>query len=311
MTQLAQALVVGSNGKFGQVFASKLARSGLSVTGLDLDPQPATASSVSDYYQGSVAKLPPAVREVLGSVDCIVLCVPEDALLQSLADLLTSVRDEVVVVDILSVKKRVAGLFQTLGREIGYLSIHPLFPPMEDFSRFPMCAVSLGENCRSKAFLELLSGWGSKITTLNASEHDAVMASVQTTPHAALLAFGLAISKSKVPFELLWRLSTPIQKSMLALLFRVVSSEHVDSHWLIQRNNESASNARSSLEECLHEVATIVEAGDAKAFDGLCSSLRTMFGPATSELGQAAASLLVSQQHRHIGGTSETFLEIE
>lgn len=311
MTQLTQALVIGSNGKFGQVFASKLARSGLSVAGLDLNPQPAPASSVSTYHQGSVAQLPHGVREVLGRVDCIVLCVPEEAVLQSLGDLLSSVRDEAVVVDILSVKGRVAGLFRDIGRRVGYLSIHPLFPPMEDFSRFPMCAVPLAENRRSEAFLELLSSWGSEITTLSAGEHDAVMASVQATPHAALLAFGLALSKSNVPFELLWRLSTPIQKSMSALLFRVVSSEHVDSHWLIQRNNESASNARSILEGCLHEVATIVEAGDARAFSDLCSSLRTMFGPATTELSQAAASLLVSQQHRQVGGTSETFLEIE
>jgi prephenate dehydrogenase len=264
--QLKTCLVVGINGQFGRILARKLAAQGLQIAGLDLQERAADSAVCRHYYSGAIDSTHSGpLREAIRSADCVILCIPEEVIVRSLGSLCTAMDPNAVLVDIASVKSRICDTFQGISRKIGFLSIHPMFGPIDDFSGKTICIVDLYDNDRARVFDGYIRAWGATVTVMSASKHDAATALVQTLPHAALLAFGTTLQSSDIPFHTVWNIATPIQKLMLALMTRIVDEGH-NTYWSIQLNNPYSAQTRQALSDHLAALSSIVDANQFERF---------------------------------------------
>ncbi len=278
-------LIVGVNGQFGRIFARKLAGEGGEIAGWDLQAQSFDAGICPSYRQMALGAAAPAgAASVLEWADCVVLCTPEEVIREALPGLCGALRQDALLVDIASVKTRIRDTFQQIHAQRGYLSIHPMFGPTEDFGGRAVCVVPLRASRRGERFLEKLASWRADIRIMSADEHDAVTALVQALPHAALIAFGAALASSPVPLETVWAVATPIQKLMLALTARVATSGDHSTAWSIQAANPGASAARERLQAQIERVQSVVSAQQMEGFTALLDSIRSYLGPELAQL---------------------------
>lgn len=282
-------LVVGINGRFGAIFARKLAQGGAAVSGMDLQPAAAEPAVCGRYFSSSLAALDGAAERAVAEADCVVLCIPESAVLAALPRIGGAMRDDALLVDIASVKCRIHGVFTGLDTRIGYLSIHPMFGPMDDFSGRSVCLVPMRDSPRARQFAARIVRWGAHTTVLTAQEHDSATALVQALPHAALIAFGATLAASGVSLETMRTVATPIQKLMLALTARLVSGEP-ETYWSIQSANPHAAAARERLISQLQALSATIARGDAGGFGTTLESIRRYLGAFEGDLQQLAAS---------------------
>jgi 4-amino-4-deoxyprephenate dehydrogenase len=278
-------LIVGVNGQFGQIFARKLAGEGDEVAGMDLQERPFDAGACPMYRQMALGVAAPAAAA--GAVewaDCVLLCIPEEVIREVLPVVCRAMRRDALLVDIASVKTRIRDEFKGIEAQVGYLSIHPMFGPMEDFGGRTVCVVPLKASRRGERFLEKIASWRADIRVMSADEHDAVTALVQALPHAALIAFGAALATSPVPLDTVWAVATPIQRLMLALAARVATSGDHSTSWSIQSANPAASPARESLKAQMERVERVVAAQQSEGFTAILDSIRSYLGPELARL---------------------------
>jgi prephenate dehydrogenase len=284
-------VIAGVNGRFGRIWARKLAEAGADICGLDLQDAALEPSICRRYVRSSITEMAAAAERAVVEADYVLLCVPESAVLQALPRLGALLRDDALLMDIASVKTRIRDALAGLSLRCGYLSLHPMFGPMEDFSDRAICLIPLRENARSQRFASLIAGWGARLSTLTAEQHDSVTALVQTLPHAALIAFGAALSDSGASFELVWDIATPIQKIMLALAARIVAGEH-EVYWSIQSANPFAATARDKLEDELRQVSALVQDARRPEFAAKLEAVQQFLRPYGSTLEEMAARLV-------------------
>ncbi|GEM_PF-5249460 len=246
---MKNCLVIGRDGKFGSIFAGKLAAEGLSVEGIDV--------SASREERESLA----------AASDCIVLCVPEAVVIESIPLLAGCVKPEAVIVDIASVKSRIGQAVSQAGLRAAYLSIHPMFGPLSDFEGKNIGVVPLGGN--ADPFIALLQKWGARLTTFTAAEHDRTVAYVQAMTHAAILQMGAALRNAAVPWE---PLSTPVHTSVLALCARIVTGDP-SLYWDIQTANPFAAQARDDYANALADLSEMIRQSDYEGFKRLFADL--------------------------------------
>jgi prephenate dehydrogenase len=215
------------------------------------------------------------------------LCVPESAVVAALPHLCSVMRSDALLIDIASVKSRIHEAFSKLDTGVGYLSIHPMFGPMEDFSGRAVCIVPLRENPRAQKFSTLVARWGAQVRVLTAQEHDSATALVQALPHAALIAFGATLAASGVSVDSLSSVATPVQKLMLALTARLVSGGP-EIYWPIQAANPYASRARDALAAQLQSLSEAVSDDSARRFGVTLGDIRAYLGPFEGDLRQLA-----------------------
>ena len=281
-------VVAGVNGQFGRIFARKLAREGASVYGIDLQDSAAEPAICEAYFCSSIADMAQPIAQVVADADYVLLCVPEEAVLGALSRLCELMRDDAVVMDIASVKTRISEALSRLGGRVGYLSLHPMFGPMEDFSGRAICIIPLRENAKGELFASVLEQWGAHVTRLSPQQHDSATALVQALPHAALIAFGGTLASSGLSFDMLWRIATPIQKLMLALAARVVNGEH-DTYWSIQSANPAAGVARDELQAELGNLSAMISDARWPDFSAKLDSIRRYLAASGGTLESLAA----------------------
>ncbi len=285
ISETRRYLIVGINGQFGRIFARKLAGEGGEVAGMDVQERPFDAGVCPAYWQMALGiEAPAAAASALEWADCVVLCIPEDAIREALPSVCRAMRRDALLVDIASVKTRIRDRFREIKAQMGYLSIHPMFGPTEDFGGRAVCVVPLRASRRGERFLEKLASWRADIRVMSADEHDAVTALVQALPHAALIAFGAALAASPVPLETMWAVATPIQKLMLALTARVATSGDHSTSWSIQSANPGASAARESLKAQIERVESVVAGQQTEGFTAILDAVRSYLGPELEQL---------------------------
>jgi prephenate dehydrogenase len=289
---LGRCVIVGINGLFGRIWAKKLSLEGAEIGGLDLQASLIEPTACCTYAQSSIDDLTASAERLIVEADFIFLCIPEDAILPALPRLCELVRTETLLVDIASVKTRIQDALKKIDLRSGYLSVHPMFGPMEDFSNRAVCVVSVRENPRSAVLLGLMSTWGANISTLTAEQHDAATALVQATPHAALIAFGAALESSGIGIDVLWKIATPIQKIMLALTARVAAGEH-DTYWSIQTSNPHADAARDRLASELQLLSAIAGSDKKTDFFKKLDLIRQYLGSRDDSLEELAAKFIL------------------
>ncbi len=278
-----RALVAGCNGKFGAIFAEKLAADGLRVDGLDIGDAPAHPGLVANYLSADISRPGEAALALLTSADCILLCVPEPVVLEAIPAVCGVAGPGAVIVDIASIKTRIEAAVRRAAPRAAYLSIHPMFGPHPSFEARNVCVTPLAENASSAWFTGLLEKWGAKLTALSASEHDKNAAYIQSMTHAALLQMAAALQRSGLPFDTVSALSTPVQRTLLALCARIVSTDPA-LYWDIQAVNPFAEEARRGFDHAGEELSGIVDRADQEAFAKLLEEIAAYLAPSAPSL---------------------------
>ena len=250
---LKRACLVGVNGAFGRILARKLSRAGLAVSGTDLPTTDGRAPEpvLEEFVPGEIGTLLAGRKDWFAGFDLLMFCTPENVVTEHLPAAM-SIEGPVLYSDICSVKSRIAkgvasgaGLRQT---PFAYVSIHPMFGPVEDFTGFNLCVVPMGGGAAEPrdAFVALLKGWKAHHVDLSAEEHDRLTAWVQAACHFAILGYGAALAASGASWESMQRISTPTQQLLLSLVARIALSDEA-TYGQIQKENPFAAGARAEI----------------------------------------------------------------
>lgn len=250
---LRRACLVGVNGAFGRILARKLHHAGLTVSGVDLPPRDGRAPEgvLDEFFPGEVGPLLAERRDWFSGFDLVMFCTPESVVIEHLPAAL-GIEGPTVLADICSVKSRIAEVVTrcaATGRTpFSYVSIHPMFGPVEDFTGFNLCTVPMTDGAGESraAFLALLDGWNARRIELSAEEHDRLTAWVQAACHFAILGYGAALAASGASWERMQRISTPTQQLLLSLVARIALSDEA-TYGQIQKENPFAAGARAEI----------------------------------------------------------------
>jgi len=291
MSNLQRFLVVGCNGRFGNIFAEKLAEEGFRVDGLDRDDAPSRQSSIENYCRASIMEPDEPAVESLRAADGVLLCVPEAIVLDSISVLARHVRSNSVVVDIASIKTRIADAVSGSGTLFGYLSIHPMFGPLRSFESRNICIVPIRENAKSRDFVELLHKWQARLVTTTAAAHDRTTAYVQAVTHAAILNVALTLRHAGWSFETISALATPVQRTLLALCARMVSADP-GLYWEIQTSNPFAAAARKDYLDQWDALSDTFERFDHETFERAFDGLAKYLEPDKASLSDLASNVV-------------------
>lgn len=290
-----RSVVIGG-GAVGSAFARLLFDSGYDVDVIDSAGPAAEAlppGSGVRFITGDITSMEPALSARIGRADMVVLALPEQVALTALDDVVAVMADGALLVDTLSVKSRIVPAVDSAAPHLEAVSINPMFRPSLGVVGRPIAAVVVHDGPRVRDFLSLISKWGGRVVEVGVAEHDRATAAVQVLPHAAILAFGLALASLDVDARKLEELAPPPHRSLLALLARIVSGAP-EVYWDVQRANPSGPDARAQLASAFRQLAEMVDQDDHADFDAALERLRGLLGPSLAYYRESCARMFVT-----------------
>lgn len=292
-----RVVILGGCGSVGTLFASCFAKSrDTVVTAVDI-VTPTTRVPDVQVLTANPEHPTGALQELLHQTDLAILALPEDVGIRSLTAISAMLNPEALIVDTLSVKSQICAELEQLAHPVEQLSINPMFAPRLGFEGQAVVVIHVRGGMRSEAFVELLRRWGSEIFTMSAEAHDRATAALQTTTHAALIAFGLSLDDgANQPADIL-RFAPPPYRTMLGMVARLLAATP-DVYWDIQSSNPYAAGARQRLAEALANVDNSVSSGQIGDFQRLIERLDALIGndrEALQQQCQRQFEALVSQ----------------
>jgi prephenate dehydrogenase len=217
--------------------------------------------------------------------------VSEQQILDSLSVLSAEMKTTACITDIASVKSRIAAAVARVGSGPGYLSIHPMFGPVDRIVGLNIITVRLRENPATRALEETLASWNVHLSYLTADEHDLVAAYVQVLPHAMLLAFGDTLVRCGKDLSTLRSAGTPVHTLMMILLSRIITNAST-AYWSIQVHNPYAARVRREVQDALHKMDQLSEAEQEAGFNRLLSGISELLLPDLPRLREQSSRLL-------------------
>lgn len=219
--------------------------------------------AVFDRRTGTDVREPPGgeYARALRDADVVVLSLPEPVCLSALRHLGLQEVPRALVVDTNSVKSDLAPVWAQPGRPPA-LSINPMFKPGLAIAGRPCLVVDPDQSAAGRDFTACLARWGLSVVSLpDVAAHDRLCAATQASVHAAVLAFGLALSASGSSLAEVLAVAPPPARTLLMLLARI-SSGAPEVYADIQAVNPFAAAARDSLRDGLGQLDGCVAAAD-------------------------------------------------
>lgn len=245
--------VLGCSGAMGAYFTEYFVRQGHSVTGYD---RRKIAQAVRKF---TLAK---SNRNAVEGVDVVVVAVPMRETAKVIREVLPSIKDGALVLEIASLKTRVLrDLRRFRRRNVTILSVHPLFGP-DARSKHPKICVIGGERQVSAA-RRLFPG--AKLIPLDAKAHDRLMAYALSLVHLANLAFVSAIAGG-IGLRKFEEVSTPTGSEQLKLS-RAVLAQSPTLFSRLQVDNPFAPDVIHTLVKELRTLERMVGRGEAAGIE--------------------------------------------
>jgi 4-amino-4-deoxyprephenate dehydrogenase len=289
---MIRAVVAGSAGAMGRLLVDHLLAEKVRLTGIDQKPHAPNNQFTS--LQSDITGASAEVKSAIAGADCVLLCLPEEVAIASVPVLRQTMAAGALLVETLSVKLPFAHHAATFGEQIEVLGINPMFAPDLGFAGQKVAVVKTRSGPRTEWFLKMMSRWGAETSLVTAEEHDRIAADVQGLTHAAILAFGLALSKLQYTPESAARMLTPPHRTLLSLLARIVLGEP-QVYWDVQKSNVMSEDARRALAASVEEIKAIIESGDRERFIAVFQEIGRMLQPDLAALGSNAAELFRAQ----------------
>lgn len=203
--QARPIVIIGGDGKMGQLFRRMLELSGYTVRILD---------------SGDWADAP----ELLSDAGMVIVSVPIH-LTEQVIKQLPPLPEDCILADLASVK---AGPLQAmLAVHNGpVLGLHPMFGP--DVGSFAKQVVAFCDGRfpeQYQWFLEQITVWGAHLQGIKAQEHDRNMRYIQALRHFTTFAYGRYLAKENVDLAQLLSLSSPIYRLELVMIGRLFAQD--------------------------------------------------------------------------------------
>jgi 4-amino-4-deoxyprephenate dehydrogenase len=290
---IGRVVVAGGSGAVGSLFAEHLQDSGNEVVIVDR-AVPGPTHRVARFVRGDISDPGAEVADVVSTADAVLLCVPEPVALVAVGRLVGTLRPDALIADTSSVKSTVVPALHAAASIAGQaeaLSLNPMFAPSLGFAGHPVASVVVRDGRRGRALCDLIEQWGARVVNVTADQHDRVAAAAQALTHAAVLAFGAALTELDVDIADLDRMGPPPHTAMLSLLARIASGAP-EVYWDVQAANPYAPAARRALAHGISQLDGVVEDGDPAAFGDLLDRLCGVLGPLRGAYRERSAHAL-------------------
>ena len=261
-------VVFGGAGDMGQLFMHWLEQCGADAQAVDVRGR-------EGVHIGSIVELSAKTRELIGKATAVIMCTPESLIWQGLPAVAKTCVAGTLLIDTSSTKHQLMNATKDLSGDIEYLSLNPLFSPSLGFENQNVAAINIHPGERSEVFLGFLSRRGATVSTISIDEHERAMAAAQVASHAALLAYGGALQSLGYTISEHSNLSTPPQRTLLAMLARI-SAGSAHAYHDIQLSNRHAEEARKALKVSLSELDNALQTDI--TFSSLLEKIKSSFG---------------------------------
>ncbi|UVM24859.1 prephenate dehydrogenase dimerization domain-containing protein [Pseudomonas sp. B21-021] len=278
-------VVLGGAGLVGSLVARILMQYGCNVRVVDrrAPEQPC------GFHEVDVTSPLSTTGHIFQGAKAVVFALPESVAIRAIPWVLGAVSDEVVFIPTCSVQEPFYRALKSASPPQPFVGINPMFSPKLSVQGRTV-AVCLDDEESPTTFIEqFLLGAGMKIKRMAPVAHDELMALCQALPHAAILGFGLALSKCSLDLESALEVMPPPMRTMMALLSRVLVNPP-EVYWDIQLENDHAIKQREALAEGMRRLTESVRRQD---YDGFSNDLQGV----SNALGRRLNSGAVDCQH--------------
>jgi len=275
---ISKAVVLGGNGAMGSLFCAQLTRDVDHVIAIDLQTAPPLGTENVESLHSDARDLTPEAKTALADADLVILALPENVALNSLAGITSILRRKALLVDTLSVKIPFVNAIQNTQLPKEIISINPMFSPSLGFAGQSTAVITIERGPLANRFLELIEAWGCRLVFLTAEEHDRLTAMLQTITHAGILTFGMSLHKLGYDLSSVEPLIPPPHRAMLALVARILSADP-EVYWDIQLSNPFAAEAREALLDSVRQLSEVIDNGNQRNFISINDTLHTVVGP--------------------------------
>ncbi len=255
VSPLSPVVIIGGAGGFGRLFTQLFAKAGSDVVTVDL------AGEVDLHLDAATVEAAPELDRALAAARVVLLCLPESAAVTVLEalDRRLPAKAAPLVVDICSVKHRIAEAAGRLCLQCDYVSVHPMFGPERDLPGSNLVFMPVRGSERVAALLAQLRAWQLNVIETDTETHDRVTSLVQVLAHAVLATFANARDRFELSEALVQAFATPVFNDLDKVSQGMVA-ENPELYHNIQTSNPWGADARDKLRHALQE--TLATLGD-------------------------------------------------
>lgn len=271
---LGHVVVVGGQGKLGQLFSQMLVLSGYEVKSID-----------KNDWQDAAA--------IFDGAGLVIVTVPINVTCEVIRDKLTQLPENCILADLTSIKE--APLTAMLAAHKGpVVGLHPMFGPDVGSLAKQVVVVCHGRHQEAyKWLLQQIEIWGARIVEAEAERHDKAMQLVQAMRHFSTFVYGVNLCKEEADIGNLLQFSSPIYRLELAMVGRLFAQDP-ELYADIIFAQPGSQHAISDYLDNYRDALTMLQTGNRQAFVEQFQRVAKWFGDFAPQFQHESRAMLQS-----------------
>lgn len=271
---LGHVVIVGGQGKLGQLFNQMLVLSGYEVKSIDKN----------DWQEAAA---------IFDGAGLVIVTVPINVTCEVIREKLTQLPDNCILADLTSIKEEpvAAMLAAHSGPVVG---LHPMFGP--DVGSLAKQVVVVCHGRHQEAYqwlLQQIEIWGARIVEAEAERHDKAMQLVQAMRHFSTFVYGVNLCKEEADIGNLLQFSSPIYRLELAMVGRLFAQDP-ELYADIIFAQAGSQHAISDYLDNYRDALTMLQTGNRQAFVKQFQRVAKWFGDFAPQFQHESRAMLQS-----------------
>lgn len=266
-------LILGGAGRVGQFMARILESHANALTLIDLVAPPPQYS----HYLMNALDVVEHKPDILQDITIIVFALAEDLAIRTLERFSQKSPSVELIINTCSVQDAFHAKTEVFFPSADSVGINFLFAPDLDCRGRSVVVCERRQSKAGELLETILLHKGMEVRKVAPADHDGLMAICQSLPHAAILAFALALQRSGFDIETLSALSPPPMRAMLSMVARVLQNSP-ETYWEIQKYNSSAQEQRDQMISGLGLLTDLSREISSNNFSDELCKVRQYFG---------------------------------
>jgi chorismate mutase/prephenate dehydrogenase len=271
---LGHVVIVGGQGKLGQLFSQMLVLSGYEVKSIDKN----------DWQEAAA---------IFSGAGLVIVTVPINVTCEVIREKLTQLPDNCILADLTSIKEEpvAAMLAAHSGPVVG---LHPMFG--SDVGSLAKQVVVVCHGRHQEAYqwlLQQIEIWGARIVEAEAERHDKAMQLVQAMRHFSTFVYGVNLCKEEADIGNLLQFSSPIYRLELAMVGRLFAQDP-ELYADIIFAQAGSQHAISDYLDNYRDALTMLQTGNRQAFVEQFQRVAKWFGDFAPQFQHESRAMLQS-----------------
>jgi chorismate mutase/prephenate dehydrogenase len=271
---LGHVVIVGGQGKLGQLFSQMLVLSGYEVKSIDKN----------DWQEAAA---------IFSGAGLVIVTVPINVTCEVIREKLTQLPDNCILADLTSIKEEpvAAMLAAHSGPVVG---LHPMFG--HDVGSLAKQVVVVCHGRHQEAYqwlLQQIEIWGARIVEAEAERHDKAMQLVQAMRHFSTFVYGVNLCKEEADIGNLLQFSSPIYRLELAMVGRLFAQDP-ELYADIIFAQAGSQHAISDYLDNYRDALTMLQTGNRQAFVEQFQRVAKWFGDFAPQFQHESRAMLQS-----------------